>query len=452
MKRLLVALVLVIILVTALTPVAAHAGPIVQEGDDGDGGLDVGAALGTLGLYAAMMAVLAVGTEVVVDVVRPVFGLHSKTTAQDAFANLQTWLPGMVKDLGLSKGAEARIQRSIRDLEELTKSFEQEAEKTLVIVEERWAEILKDLAVRSADLVVKEHWAKIEPELEQVLDPRQVEIVHAWLVGAINRLSGVSPANLESHLALLNDMLEEVERQREGLQSSPARRLWRYLRTAPWSRIWLGRFMTWFQFAWDWLRDRLPDDVRDVDSLQRKVETYRQYLSDPHTIPPVKTLREAGQRVLELEARHKQEEKRRITWLRVISVVVGIFLAVSLQVNTFQLLEPVLGSAADTFRVRREDKVVWYSFEQMIEYHLAVQQGKQPGGEDLFDPTLGLPWVLGSFFAMLFGLKPGIVLSGIGAAAGSGFWHDQLDRVREAKSVVSQVEEVMKQFNLEESG
>lgn len=453
MRRSLAVLVLVTILTIVLTPCVAHAGPIVQSNDEGneDGNLDIGTVLGTLGLYAAMMAVLAVGTEVVVDVVRPIFGLHSKTTAQEAFSNLQTWMPGMVKDLGLSKGAEARIQRSIRDLEELTKSFEQETEKALVIVEEHWMEILKDLAVRSADVVIKEHWARIEPELQKVLDPGQVEAVHAWLVGAINRLSGISPANLESHLALLNDMLEEVERQRDSIQASPARRLWRYLQKAPWSQGWLGRFLTWLQFACDWLRDQLPDEVKDIKDLRQKVEKYQQYLSAPHTMPPVKTLREAGQRILEIEAQHKREEKRRITWLRLISAGVGIFLAVSLQMNSFQLLEPILGGATDTFRTRKEDKVIWYSFEQMIEQHIATQQA-EPVVEDLFDPTLGLPGVLGSLSAMLFGLKPGIVLSGIGAAAGSGFWHDQLDRVRKAKSATSQAEDLVKHFKRKEMG
>lgn len=444
MKRLISALALVALLI-ALTPVAVHAEPIAQDGDD-NAGLDAGAVLGTLGLYAAMMAVLAVGTEVVVDATRPIFGLQGKTSAKEAFKKLQTWLPGMVKDLGMPEEAENRVQKSIEDLEELTQSFEEEAEKVRVVVEERWLDILKDLAVQSTDVVLRKHWNEIEPQLEEALEPEQVESVHAWLVSTVNRLSGVSVAKLESHLALLNNTLEEVERQRSRIQASPARKLWRYLRDAPWSKAWLGWLMVRVQYLGDWLRDRLPDEVKDLDNLQKRLKEYEQYLENPHTLPPVKTLREAGQRVLEVDARQKQEEDRRITWLRIMSAVVGVILAVSLQIDSFQLLEPVLGNAADTFRARKEDRVVWYSFEQIIERRMMNQRAEAGEGRDLIDPTLGFPWVFGSFVSMLLGLRPGIVLSGIGAAAGSGFWHDQLDRLREAKEAVTQIEEVTQQL------
>jgi hypothetical protein len=40
-------------------------------------------------------------------------------------------------------------------------------------------------------------------------------------------------------------------------------------------------------------------------------------------------------------------------------------------------------------------------------------------------------------------LTPGIVLSGLGTAAGSGFWHDQLDRLRSAKEMVGQMQEMV---------
>ena len=71
----------------------AAAEPIAQseptaEGEDGNTGLDtLGETIGTLGLFAAIMAILALGTEVTIDVFKSILGLKSKPTALGARAN-----------------------------------------------------------------------------------------------------------------------------------------------------------------------------------------------------------------------------------------------------------------------------------------------------------------------------------------------------------------------------
>ena len=82
MRRLLIVL-LFVTLLAAMTPAIAHAGPLAQGGGEGEGDA-IGNVIGTLGLYAAMMAVLAVGSEVLIDAVRPIFGLKRKTSATEA--------------------------------------------------------------------------------------------------------------------------------------------------------------------------------------------------------------------------------------------------------------------------------------------------------------------------------------------------------------------------------
>ena len=85
----------------------AAAEPIAQseptaEGEDGNTGPDtLGETIGTLGLFAAIMAILALGTEVTIDVFKSILGLKSKPTALGALKQLGDKLPGQLRDLGL---------------------------------------------------------------------------------------------------------------------------------------------------------------------------------------------------------------------------------------------------------------------------------------------------------------------------------------------------------------
>jgi hypothetical protein len=151
------------------------------------GDTGIGVIIGTLGLYAAMMAVLAVGAEVVVDMVRPTFGLRRTTPATKAFSKLREWLPGTVKELGLPEEAESRPKDAIDDLETVTKQFGGQARQARLIVLEQWPNILKDLAVQSADKVLEERWSEIKSRLKQGgLNDQDVEKVHAWLAETLN--------------------------------------------------------------------------------------------------------------------------------------------------------------------------------------------------------------------------------------------------------------------------
>jgi len=106
--------------------------------------------------------------------------------------------------------------------------------------------------------------------------------------------------------------------------------------------------------------------------------------------------------LMRLEARAQELNRYRVAAIRFLSLVVGIFLAALLQINTFELLQPVI-----------------------------------PG---IFSGILvpGSPW---------FNVA-GILLSGLGASAGSSFWHDQMKRLQQTQQVVKAAEELKREATI----
>ena len=440
MKRLL-AILLIVTLLTALTPFAAYACPTTQDGNDGEGN-GIGSVIGTLGLYAAMMAVLAVGSEVVIDAVRPIFGLKRKKTASEALSDLKDWLPGTLEDVGASPEAQRQLNERIKEMEDLALKYEGRAEEIRRVVREEMPDILKDLAIHSIDEALDKGWEKLEPRLRKIDPDADLEELKGWLKETLTRLEETNIAEIATHLDSVSTLLDAVREQNNKLQG-PLRKFWRWLRDSllrvghaaqaneklpePLQRVivFLCRIPAYPEYVWIWLTGKLPEG----DTLGERLEK----LGEHRRFAPVLTMEEAAKRILEEDVGYKDQEKSRIAWLRILSAVVGIALAASLRMDSLQLVEPILGNAVDTFRPPQEagQTVEWYTFEEIIE-----------GDAKDIDPRLGLPGALGEFTAALLTLTPGIALSGLAAAAGSGFWHDQLDRLREAKQVVTQVQEM----------
>ena len=438
-----------------------HAQPPFQDGGGDELG-GVGEVLGTLGLYAAMLTVLAVGTEVVVDMIRPIFGLQSKMTADEAFERLRSWLPQTMKELEVSEEAEKRLDRTVEELEEVTAQFGDRAERARSIVQERWPEVLKDLAVDSVDAVMARHWPRIERELrKRVGDEADTEAIRSWFLSALATLRAMNITDLQSQIAIVNGMLEAVKRQRNEIQG-PLRKGWRAFRDRliEWGEYVGGKYdesgeyhegelvfykegkLAWFgkhilrhifflpayiEYAWARFRGTLSGGVPVVVGIKQlgKVK-----------FRPVHTLQEMARRVLEEDMSHEAEEGRRIKYLRALSAIIGVALAAILQVDSLQLLEPVLGAAANTFRPPREagEVVEWYTVGEVMGW-----EGPEAWAKAEDRPVAQ---AIGGVVCGLCRLTPGVILSGLGAAAGSGFWHDQLDKLRNAKRAVAQIEEM----------
>ena len=102
----------------------------------------------------------------------------------------------------------------------------------------------------------------------------------------------------------------------------------------------------------------------------------------------------------------------RVKWLRFTSVVVGICLAYILRVDSGDLLRDMLPLAD------------------------MLTTGLTP---DTSVTILG-------YVMHLHALTAGIVLTGLAASAGSGFWHDQLTRLRSAKDVSEEIAKAVQEF------
>ncbi|HDQ73195.1 MAG TPA: hypothetical protein ENN19_14050 [Chloroflexi bacterium] len=451
MKRLLLIL-CVLTLLFCLMPATTHASPLVQDDAEENGLSRIGSVIATLGLYAAMMAVLAVGSEVVIDAVRPIFGLKGKASAAEALNDLKIWLPDTLRELGVHSEAQDRIREQIGELHVITAQVEDRADKVQNLLESRFQDALKDLATHSTTFVVDKYWKKyIEPCLRREapdLDPDQVR---GWLETSLTVLEETNIAEMQAHLKSITNVLETVRQQRNALQS-PIVRFWRWLRKslfllgerlggkpdsdAPneyregdWGRF--GKYVvrpilllpSYLQYAWQWLRNSLPkEDLTVYEHLSR--------LGEHKRLKPLLTMDEAARCILEEEMQHTSENDLRIVWIRVLSAVVGIGLAVALRIDSIQLLAPVMENAIDAFRgVGADGAVEWYTFEMLL---------RQVGV--VIDFRL-VPNALTGLINWFLKLTPGLVLSGLGAAAGSAFWHDQLDRLRSAKQVVSGIAE-----------
>jgi hypothetical protein len=64
-----------------------------------------------LGLLSAVMALMAAGTEVVIDVLRVALGMKSKVTATDALERLSKVLPGKLAELGVDSAARESVRQ-----------------------------------------------------------------------------------------------------------------------------------------------------------------------------------------------------------------------------------------------------------------------------------------------------------------------------------------------------
>ena len=101
-----------------------------------------------------------------------------------------------------------------------------------------------------------------------------------------------------------------------------------------------------------------------------------------------------------LQARYQALTNNRLAWIRFFSLAIGIAWAMLLQINSLDLLAPVLPD--NVASVLGGTSAVWYQVA-------------------------------------------GRVLSGLGAAAGSSFWYEQMARLRQARKVVDTAAELKEQ-------
>jgi len=106
------------------------------EEETGENGTDAfGRLFGTLGLFAAMMAVLALGNEVVIDTTKFALGMKSKPTAMKAFNDFRSELPGQLRDLGASEEATKQLTDTIDKMKKTLEPAEKISDIKAQVVE-----------------------------------------------------------------------------------------------------------------------------------------------------------------------------------------------------------------------------------------------------------------------------------------------------------------------------
>jgi hypothetical protein len=481
---------------------------------------DLTQALGVLGLFAAVMAVLAVGTEVVVDTIKLVIGMKSKPTALEAMERLEALLPGKLQEFGASADAQKQVDGYLKGLRVVMEDMQTVQESIVEIRQGRVLEALQklhgllptelqnrlaqsqqaaadyvlqfldgkvdlnqpekdhirglitglftDLSADNAvalqadlqkrlDGLVNELLAltdtavqRIEPWLKEnlprlaergpnvliqeaegsilkqlPLTPEQRQQVSAWLKSTVSGLDMTAQADLNNYLISLTGLLDRVNKERYEIQS-PARKLWRHLRGIQFLGI--GKLFEGLERIWNWFLRRTPKGGLD----------------EPRSKAPELSLTNAAAVIMGEEARHRDEEASRLRWLRVVSVIAGVWLASFLGINAGELLRNVFPGLEPTLLKTVENVVSGVDYGALGDLLGAIWNLSTAV------PLLGP--MLESLLPRVAELELGVVLSGLGAAAGSTFWHDQLDRLQTAKKASEQLDQLRAQVRELQSG
>jgi hypothetical protein len=113
---------------------------------------------------------------------------------------------------------------------------------------------------------------------------------------------------------------------------------------------------------------------------------------------------EAASKLMAIETRDKNEEKKRLERLRFVSVLVALLLACLLQIDSADLLRDLFPAEAN------------FLYITLIAADSAL-----------------FAWLGNVLNIEMSPLTAGITLTGLAASAGSSFWHDQLNRLQAVK-------------------
>ncbi|MCP5097726.1 MAG: hypothetical protein GY943_19435 [Chloroflexi bacterium] len=436
-----------------------------------------------LGVYIVTMFTMAIGTEILVDILKGILGkplgLKGKPNTKKTLEQYKMFLPGKLDDLGISSEAKLRIEKQIEDLEKLLEpAFTAEAlnhhlrqkEFSAALAEIGAEGLLSDqidnvkeatnseiqeivanidttttlgkavqVALKKGNLVEKSERLvdrlarRAENVTSEQLYAGTVTLVSgeiasgvtAWTKAYINGLQeesyeaaksiyenrlkpqidafGLSDTlrqkidgefnqfltNLETYrgtdvyLESLNRILTTLENQREAARSGLGK--------------WRDRIIAW------------------VKQLLRRSKMQSPRFKPVEYEPRIEDSTQAASKLIDLEQYDKDQEKKRIRRLRLVSVVFGVFLSYALQVDSADLLKDLFPNNANFL------------------YLTLISQDAALFG--WFGRVLRIPF---------YDLTAGVILTGLAASAGSTFWHDQLGRLQSIKKQVDTAEQALR--------
>ncbi len=439
----------------------------------------VGAILATLGVYVVTMFTMAIGTEIIVDIFKGILGkplgLKSQPNSRKTLAEYQAFLPGQLDDLGVSAEAKLKLEKQTEQLKKLLEpAFTAEAVITHLRQQEFTAafaalglENLGDDTINQVKEVTQAEVQKLVARLDTTTTlgkAVQVALERSDLAEKVNKAidrlarqaTAVTPDHIYHATATLvtgeiaagvtawtrayfvslqeesydtaksiydnqlrpqiiafglpphvqSQIIDQFEKYLENLRTyrgtdvyleSLNRLLYELQAQREEVRSWLGQ-----------LWSRLVDGVKTL--LIRTPRMQHPALAPVTYNPAIKDSTEAAAKLLDLERKEKELEAKRIRRTRFISVVFGIVIAYMLQIDSADLLRDLFPSDANflTMALLPAGFLTWAQ------------------------TTFGLETV--------YNLTAGIILTGLAASAGSGFWHDQLSRLQNVKKGVDQVQ------------
>lgn len=77
---------------------------------------ELGRLLAGLGMFAAIMAIVAVGTEVIIDTFKVAIGLKSKVTSLEALDRMEKYMPGQLAALGVDAAGQEQFKALVGDM------------------------------------------------------------------------------------------------------------------------------------------------------------------------------------------------------------------------------------------------------------------------------------------------------------------------------------------------
>ncbi len=417
-----------------------------------------------LGVYIVTMFTMAIAVEVVVDIFKVSFGMKSKPSARKTLAEYSNLLPGTLDDLGASAQAQAKLNQQIKAINQLlqpafqaedvivhlrNKEFNEAFDTTFgAEAQGKWVNdarnLLKDqlntavISVETRSPLGKTVQATVVANLDKIIDaaakdaanltPEEVynksmvlvngefaQATSTWTEAKLNELQKVPYETAES---IYNFQIKpEIEKSglSKNLQDALDKQFTSYL----------GNLKT-FKIGETYL-DALNQLLLDVEKeryelytrisywwLRLKTWTRRQFSrifpslkNPPRTQKRNITIEEpivAANRLMEIDERDKQENKIRISQLRFISVVVSIILAYFLKVDSADLLGELFSNSTNFLDITL-----------------------------LAENSALLVWLDTVFGIKAPAVTAGVLLTGLGASAGSNFWHQQLNRLEAIK-------------------
>ncbi len=426
-----------------------------------------------LGLYIVTMFTMAIGTEIMVDVVKIGIGLKSKPTARDTMAAYKDLLPGSLESLGASVKIQQEFAAHLAALETVLQPVEKAEDFLMDVRQGEIGKVVQTvLTAVNAGTIPSEAEAKqwviaqmhdgilnltnrleLPATLAQFLDTRVrdalVQLTEVNPMQLLNRAVNVLQGNLA-------ELIIAWTRQQIGTVSATTSQLLkeRYYNQLRPQLEGFGLSREELQAIDGWLSYLLQALEKD-GQISREVEIYLSSLTE--LLQGVETQRD----------RLSSPPRRFWRWLRGLPVI-GPNLIAGLERAWNRLLQhdspatrPDYTQLTPTTAARiilqeqgrhEEDakmRVKWLRFTSVVvgiglAYILRVDSGNLLG--DLLptgilttaltqDQTVSL---LGREM-VLHRVTAGIILTGLAASAGSSFWHDQLSRLRTAKDVSEEV-------------